>query len=120
MEGGFLSYQISFDTGTEEVIEAKSSEYGTIVTLPVPTRDGYTFLGWEYDGLLYNGSIEIFEDKNIVLTAVWTQETLDVVFQDRLGGNVLYTTTSTSSNVSFMEYMTVLSNKYQAYFYTQY
>ena len=50
----------------ETVITVKKN---TQITLPVLTKDGYTFLGWKLDGELYTGSYTVTAD--VTFTAVW-------------------------------------------------
>ena len=66
-------YTITFDTDGGDSIENMTVAWGETLTLPTPTKTGYTFAGW------YNGETK-FEDKvmpseNLVLIAKWTANT---------------------------------------------
>ena len=41
-------------------------------TLPIPTKDGYTFKGWTRNGEIVT-SISDEEERNVILTATWEQ-----------------------------------------------
>lgn len=62
-------YTISFDTGTGTPMAIKVEEDGTIVLPDEPTREGYIFIGWMYNGEPFDFSQEVTED--ITLTAGW-------------------------------------------------
>lgn len=66
------TYEVTFDTGSngiKEVIEVSESE---TITKPVdPTREGYVFEGWYYNGEKFDFSSKITED--ITLQARWTK-----------------------------------------------
>lgn len=66
------NYILSFDVnGGNEPITAISVTYDKSFTLPTPTRTGYTFDGWYYNGnAVVNGIWKYV--KNIELTAQWT------------------------------------------------
>ncbi len=62
-------YTISFDTGSGTPMAIKVEEGGTIVLPDEPTREGYIFIGWMYNGEPFDFSQEVTED--ITLTAGW-------------------------------------------------
>ena len=55
------AFTVSFATGGGTVLEAQSVEEGGFATTPAtPSRDGYTFAGWDYDfSLPVNGDMEV-------------------------------------------------------------
>ena len=56
-----------FSLGYGTVVE--STEYGTLITLPAPTREGYKFLYWK--GSQYNAGDEYAVKGAHTFTAVW-------------------------------------------------
>lgn len=75
-------YVVSFDTQSEEMIDAQLIKHGKKIKVPEkPTRDGYTFMGWDP-----SIDIEIIED--IVFVAEWSLSTHLVEF-DTDGGSFI-------------------------------
>ncbi len=73
---------INLDAG-EGTVEKTSVSYLAdkeidVSTLPVPTREGYDFVEWQYDGNTFTGAVEQNID-GITLTAVWSQA-FDITF----------------------------------------
>lgn len=71
---GKKQFSITFDgNGSDEVVESVMAYNGEIVTLPIPTREGYEFSGW------LDGQNELHTDSftmpvgDVVLKAVWTE-----------------------------------------------
>ena len=66
-------YTIAFDTNGGDSIENKTVAWGEKLTLPTPTKTGYTFAGW------YNGETKfvakVMPSENLTLTARWTANT---------------------------------------------
>lgn len=63
-------YTVDFDTnGGKSMNEIKLKEGSTIGEVEEPTREGYTFLYWTYNGEICNKNDEI--TKNMHLIAVW-------------------------------------------------
>ncbi len=59
-------YTITFDTAGGSDIASITQDYGTAITAPeVPTREGYTFIGWD------KGIPKTMPAKNITITAKW-------------------------------------------------
>ncbi|NCB48764.1 MAG: hypothetical protein EOM55_04010 [Clostridia bacterium] len=68
-------YTISFEDDYVNV-DALTQNYGSTVTLPNPTRDGYTFNGWYLDEELTQvADISAMGSEDITLYAGWTQNT---------------------------------------------
>ena len=68
-----VTYTLTFDVngGVALVDNKLTGEAGTAITLPVPTKEGYTFLGW------YNGEVKFEEitmpSENLTLVAKWEE-----------------------------------------------
>jgi len=89
-----LLYTVTFDTDGGELPEGfvatMKPQSGTLVELPVPTKYGHEFIGWqrvdvETDAVL--GS-PITSTSDITLKAVWVQNLFTVTFLDK-DGNIL-------------------------------
>ena len=73
-----IEYTVYYDTegGNEEnwseIAECVGSGITYYnITAMVPTKDGFTFLGWSLDGQLVSGQIELYGD--VTLTAQWEE-----------------------------------------------
>lgn len=67
-------YTVTFDTqGGTPVASQTVTENGTVTRPADPTRDGYTFKGWQLDGADYDFTTPVTAD--ITLTAVWEENT---------------------------------------------
>lgn len=80
------------------------AEYGTLMTLPENpfTKDGYTFSGWKYNGVIYNEGDEfeipaVISGLKIVISAVWTKE---VEVTTTAATTVTTTTTTTTTTAA--------------------
>ena len=68
-------YTITFDTAGGSAIDPITQDYGTAVTAPeAPTREGYTFDGWDKDIPLSMPA------ENVTITAKWIANTYTVKF----------------------------------------
>lgn len=63
-----------------------TTTYGSNYSLPTPTRKGYTFQGWSYNGTAYSGGVWK-TDAEITLTAQWKGKTYNVTLNGN-GGTV--------------------------------
>ena len=64
-------YTITYNANGGEVdIESQIVNFGASYTLPIPTREGWTFIGWYNDSTLYQAGIWNTES-DVVLTANW-------------------------------------------------
>ena len=91
--------------------------YNTI-TLPTPTKTGYTFAGWEdEDGGSHDGDEMFFPEKSQTLTATWTKaNTLDLYDnQDATYYNNIKALGNTSLSESERTYSTVIYHRSVAY-----
>ena len=67
---------ISFSTGTSETFPTKEVRYNAPYgTLPEPTRPGYTFEGWWYNGQEIKADTYVEAGSSHTLTAKWTAKT---------------------------------------------
>lgn len=67
-------YNISFEVNGGTEIDEISQDYNSSVTLPTPTRAGYTFNGWYLDEELTQvAEISLMGDENVTLYASWTK-----------------------------------------------
>ncbi len=74
------TYQVTLNAGEgsctpTEITVTYDSEYGT---LPTPTRTGYTFDGWYYNGSKITSTTTVSVASNHTLTAKWTAKTYTV------------------------------------------
>ena len=71
---GKKKYTITFDTAGGSKISSSQVEKGSYVTRPIdPTKEGYVFDGWEYNGIPYYFNVEFTKD--ITLKARWVIDT---------------------------------------------
>lgn len=74
------NYTLQFDTagGTPSYIAAIQTQYGALEQLPadVPTRDGYTFLGWKdkATGFVYDAGATYHVTASAEFVAVWEKD----------------------------------------------
>ena len=63
-------YNVEFDSNGGSEVKSQEVAYNNTVTKPAdPTREGYTFKGWQLEGKDYNFSTPV--TSNITLKAVW-------------------------------------------------
>jgi len=76
------TYPIVFDTNGGDALAGMDVEYGTVLTLPTPSRTGYGFVGWspEPPGTMPASRLE--------LTAIWSEQTYTLSF-DSDGGSAI-------------------------------
>lgn len=68
------SHTVTFDTGDGSKVDTQTVKDGGKAARPTdPTRDGYTFTGWQLDGQAYDFTTPVTRD--ITLTAAWKQTT---------------------------------------------
>ena len=72
-------YTVTFDSQGGSHVSSQTVKEGTTISLPIPTRDGYKFLGWytEADGGSKVTSLTV--TKNVTLYAHWEKEQGSVV-----------------------------------------
>ena len=89
---GVETWKITFDTNGGNTISAIDVEKGKNVTLPTPTRSGYTFEGWYSDSALTSKVTSPYTPtKSITLYAKWTENAADTytITYNTNGGNSL-------------------------------
>ena len=69
-------YTIYFDTDGGSPINLITQDYGTIVELPTPTKDGYKFVGWIHNNKFISEKFILLKS-DIKLTAYWIDENLE-------------------------------------------
>ena len=73
---------VSFETnGGNDILPVALNHGANLSNLPIPTRTGYSFLGWFYDQTLVdnvNNTDLLFED--IMIYAKWERKTFTVTF----------------------------------------
>ena len=70
-----VEYTVTFDCVGGSEIEAQTIEKGAKVAKPMdPTREGYTFVEWQLDGLTYDFDSAV--TGSITLVAVWQKDAL--------------------------------------------
>jgi len=74
-----IDYEISFDSNGGPTIPSKYYKYGDLVSIPNPSRIGYTFIGWD------TLPPDTMPAENLHFVAQWTKNTLTVTF-DSNGG----------------------------------
>lgn len=92
------SYIVTYDVqGGELEFDNTVVTYGEPYELDIPTKEGYIFLGWRYNGRFLDGE-EWNIDENIVVTAVWDLETktfeIEYVIVGAVGPNLQRTYTN--------------------------
>ncbi len=66
-------YTIAFNTNGGSLIESQIILAGDMVNKPInPTKDGYTFVNWEYNKTKYDFKTKV--KKDMVLDAIWTTD----------------------------------------------
>ena len=93
-----IKHIITFNTNTEEKIDARFVEYGTLTEEPILSLEGYDFLGWFYKGELYDFTKPVKE--NASLTARW-EMTYEKI--EELLNNVV--PEKTTENLNFFPYL---------------
>lgn len=87
-----MTYNVSFETDGGTIVNMQTINEGDKVTKPVdPTKEGYIFVEWTYQGVTYDFSLEVTSD--LVLKAKWAKvekddETFIVKF-DSDGGSTI-------------------------------
>ena len=67
------TYTVTFDANGGSAVEEQTVEENGTATQPdAPTRSGYTFNGWQLNGVAYDFAAPVTGD--ITLTASWTQD----------------------------------------------
>ena len=88
-------YAITFDTNGGSEIAPITQDYGTAITAPDnPTREGYTFIGWDRD------IPEIMPAENITVTAQWEINRYTITFDTAGGSEIAPITQDYGTNIT--------------------
>lgn len=102
--GGSKEYRIMFNTAGGNDIETQTVKEGESAQKPAnPTKENSTFVGWVYDGAIYDFSNKVTHD--ITLVAKWEEEAVkyDVKFTVEGKEKVLTLSTITESDIASLE-----------------
>ena len=84
-------YEVTFKY-TDADSEVVSVRSGATITLPAPTRNGYTFGGWRYGNTVYKAGETVKVTSDMTFTAVWSAinipDTYDIEIADTANGEV--------------------------------
>ena len=81
------TYTISFNSKGGSSVSSITRTYGeSLGTLPSPTREGYTFGGWKYNGSKVKFDTTVTSDMELVAT--WSANTYDITFDSAGGSSV--------------------------------
>ena len=88
-------YAITFDTNGGSEIAPITQDYGTAITAPAdPTREGYTFIGWDRD-------IPVtMPAENITVTAQWEINRYTITFDTAGGSEIAPITQDYGTNIT--------------------
>ena len=88
-------YTITFDTNGGSEIAPITQDYGTNIAAPAdPTRDGYTFIGWDRD------IPEIMPAENMTVTAQWEINQYTITFDTAGGSEIAPITQDYGTNIT--------------------
>ena len=63
-------YTITFNSNSDDVFKSIECNYNEeLPTLPIPTKDGYEFVGWYHEGVLFDE--KTMPAYNLVLDGIW-------------------------------------------------
>jgi len=80
-------YTVTFDSDGGSAVNPITQNYNTTITKPTaPTKAGYDFKGWYYDGAQVSFPYTI--KKNVTFKAVWDEAYVTVSFDSKLGSSV--------------------------------
>ena len=85
-------YKVNFDAnGGSAIYDELLIKYNSYARLPIPTKKGYEFLGWEYNGeIIGTGLWTIGSDCTLV--AKWEQLVFKIILRDYEGAEIEKTT----------------------------
>ena len=92
------TYLVTYDTQGGEVVYGETYvTYGEAFKLEIPTKEGYDFLGWRYNGRYVTEEKWII-DKDVTLVADWEEETktyeIEYIIVGAVGPNLQRTYTN--------------------------
>ncbi len=85
-----LTYTAKFDSNGGSTVSDKTATFNKDLSLPTPSRTGYTFLGWYLNDNLYSDSIKYTFTNDVTFTARWQPNSYNVkiVSNDETCGTV--------------------------------
>ncbi len=86
-----ITYTVDFkevDSENVEGVEDQTVNYGGEVTLPNPTKEGYTFLGWSDGTTTHDAGATITVTENMTLTATWKVNEYTITFNTEGGSEI--------------------------------
>lgn len=86
LDGKINVYTVNYAEGGTNVADMPETPNGFFfgnytLSKKEPTRKGYTFEGWDFDGTTYEAGATISLNKDTVLTAKWEPSTVTVTFE---------------------------------------
>ena len=76
-------YTITFDTAGGSAVASITQDYGTAITAPAnPTREGYTFIGWD------KAIPATMPAENMIITANWKVNQYTITFDSNRGSEI--------------------------------
>lgn len=92
-------HTVYFDSNGGTYIGSKTVKEGNAVSRPSnPTRNGYTFIGWYYNGSKFNFSTKIYRD--YTLTARWEKDEVKYNTYCKIINKTYYSTNYVNANQS--------------------
>lgn len=79
-------YTVTFDSQGGSHVSSQTVKEGTTISLPIPTRDGYKFLGWYTEATGGSKVTSLTVTKNVTLYAHWEKESSETVEEVTLTG----------------------------------
>ena len=104
-------YSISFDSNGGSTVDTITQDYNSAVTLPTPTRTGYTFEGWLKNGVSYTTST--IPAENISLTAKWSPITYTIILDSNNTSGITHTVTATYDSLTTLSFGSFTQNGYE-------
>ena len=91
-------YTVTFDSNGGTSVSSRTADAGsTLGQLPNPSRDGYTFAGWTYNGSTVSSSTTV--NSNMTLVAQWTPR-YTVTFNSNGGSDVSSMTVDAGTRIT--------------------
>lgn len=86
-------YEVSYDVNGGQNIDTNEYDFGEIITLPTPVREGYDFLHWEdeNEGEYVAGNSYAIPSKDTEFSAIWRAKPYILTFKDEgIDGHVYF------------------------------
>lgn len=84
-----IPYAVLYDMdgGTNHAENPREYTVEQTVTLQAPTKTGYTFIGWELDGVMLDGNQISGKTGDLHLKAIWEAKSIEVGFDSKGSAN---------------------------------